>query len=748
MQQIPARPAAHAAWPDWGNPEVIAALTGVGIRRPYAHQVSTAEHAHGGRSVVLSTGTASGKSVAYLLPTLTTITEGGALGRAATVLYLSPTKALAADQWRVIEELDVRGVRAATYDGDTPTEQRDWVRAHANYVLTNPDMLHHALLPGHSRWASFWRSLRFVVVDECHAYRGVFGSHVALVLRRLRRVARRYGSDPVFILASATVADPEIAGSRLIGAPIAAVTADGSPRAASEFALWEPPLTDLVGERGAPVRRSVLSETADLLTDCVVEGARTLAFVRSRRGAEVVATMTQEKVTDVDQALGRTVSAYRAGYLPEERRAIEAELQTGALLAVAATSALELGVDVTGLDVVLIAGWPGRLSSMWQQAGRAGRAGQEALAVLIARDDPLDTYLVHHPEAVFGRPVEATVLDPDNPHVLAPHLCAAAAELPLTAADLTEFGPRASEVTADLVDQGMLRARPSGWYWTRPERATDLADLRGTGGAPVQIVERSTGRVVGTVDRGAADRTVHRGAVYVHLGRSFLVDSLDLEDGVALIDEATPDWTTSARSTTDLRIIAEQEFQTWGQGQLSLGSVEVTSRVVSYLKRRLGTGEVLGEVALELPERSLRTTATWWTVSDDQLVESSLEPGDVPGAVHAAEHTAIGLLPLVATCDRWDVGGLSTGHHPDTGRPTVFVYDGHAGGAGFAERGYRRAPEWLAATLAALEACDCPAGCPSCAQSPKCGNGNDPLDKAGATRLLRALLRGRPANAP
>ena len=750
VEHVPPRAAQWATWPAWADPEVVAALARRGVREPYTHQVEAAEHARAGRSVVVSTGTASGKSVAYLLPTLTAVREGAVAsdGRGATVLYLSPTKALAADQLRALTELDVPDVRPATVDGDTPTDERDWARAHASYVLTNPDMLHHSILPGHARWSAFLRALQLVVVDECHAYRGVFGSHVAAVLRRLRRVAARYGADPVFVLASATVSDPEVSAERLVGHPVVAVTRDGSPRGSTAFVLWEPPLTDLVGERGAPVRRSVHAETADLLADLVVEGARTLAFIRSRRGAEVVSLMTKEAVGEVDPSLPDRVAAYRAGYLPEERRAVEADLQSGRLLGVAATSALELGVDVAGLDAVLLAGWPGTLSSMWQQAGRAGRAGQGALAVLVARDDPLDTYLVHHPESVFGRPVEATVLDPSNPYVLAPHLCAAAAELPLTPEDLTAFGPGARAVVDDLVERQLLRVRPGGWYWTRPERASDLADLRGTGGGPVRVVETGTGRVVGTVDRGAADRTVHAGAVYVHQGLTYLVDGLDLDDGVALVSQATPDWTTSAREVTDLRVLAGRTSQAWGAARLTLGEVEVTTQVVSFLRRRLGSGEVLGEEPLDLPARTLRTTAVWWTVTDEQLAESALADVDVPGAVHAAEHAAIGLLPLVATCDRWDVGGVSTAMHPDTGEASVFVYDGHPGGAGFAERGFERAEAWLSATLGVLESCECPSGCPSCVQSPKCGNGNDPLDKAGAARLLTVLLAGRPAPAP
>lgn len=701
---------------------------------------------------MLATGTASGKSLAYLLPVLTALLEGTRApnGRGATALYLSPTKALAADQIRAVDELraaqtGLDPVRAAAYDGDTPVDLRRWVRGHAAYVMTNPDMLHRSLLPAHRTWSAYLKALKYVVIDECHTYRGVFGSHVAQVIRRLRRVCRRYGSDPVFVLASATVSDPAGAAARLIGVEpddIVAVTDDASPRGALTFALWEPPLTDLKGERGAPVRRTATAEAADLLTDLVVDGVRTVAFVRSRRGAEVVRVIARDQLERIDPGLAERVATYRSGYLADERRELERALHDGRLLGVAATTALELGVDVSGLDAVLLAGYPGTRASLWQQAGRAGRAGQAALAVLIARDDPLDTFLVHHPEALFDRPVEATVLDPDNPYVLAPHLCAAAAELPLEESDLPLFGPVAAELLPGLVRRGLLRKRASGWFWTSAERATDLTDIRGAGGQAVRVVEEDTGRVLGTVDAAAAHSAVHQGAVHLHQGDTYLVRLLDLEDDVALVRRASPDWTTSAREKTDIRILEEVRAEPWGEGRLCFGSVEVTSRVVSYQRRRIMTGEVLGEHKLDLPERSLRTRAVWWTVTPDQVADAGLDDTDLPGAAHAAEHASIGLLPLFATCDRWDIGGVSTALHLDTGLPTVFVYDGHAGGAGFAERAYTTAPTWLAATRDAIAACECEAGCPSCVQSPKCGNGNFPLDKPGAIRLLTVLLQG------
>jgi DEAD/DEAH box helicase domain-containing protein len=779
LEHIPARPARHADWPAGLRPEVLSAISATGIEQPWTHQAEAADLAINGQNVVIATGTASGKSLAYLAPVLSALLDGTEAknGRGATGLYLAPTKALAADQLRRLGELRrasdapaaaraastvsdasvsiesaeeagpeasrLSRVRAAVYDGDTPFEEREWVRQHAAYVLTNPDMLHRAILPGHARWASFLKALRYVVIDECHTYRGVFGSHVAQVLRRLRRLCARYGSYPVFLLASATVAEPAHSAERLTGLPVAEVTIDGSPRGETVFALWEPPLTELSGEHGAPVRRSATAEAAELLTDLVLDGTRTVVFVRSRRGAELVSVIAQERLAEAaGHATARRVAAYRGGYLPEERRALERALHSGALLGLASTSALELGVDVAGLDAVLLAGYPGTRASLWQQAGRAGREGGGALAVLIARDDPLDTYLVHHPDSLFRQPVESTVLDPDNPHVLAPHLCAAAAELPLTApGDLQLFGPSAPILLPQLERRGMLRRRGENtWFWTRRERAADLVDIRGEGGAPVRVVEADTGRLLGTVDAGAAHTTVHTGAVHLHQGRSYLVRELDLEDSVALVAEADPPYSTVARDTTHIAVLGTDRQVAWGNATLNFGSVEVTNQVVSFLKRRLLTGEILGETKLDLPPRTLRTRAVWWTVTEEQLEDAGFLPEELPGAAHAAEHASIGLLPLFATCDRWDIGGVSVPLHPDTGLPTVFVYDGHSGGAGFAERGFERAREWLSATLQAIVSCECERGCPSCIQSPKCGNGNDPLDKQGAIRLLTLLL--------
>ena len=741
MEYLSARPAVLAPWPEWTPTDLVTAFARLGIDQPWPHQVEVAEAAWSGQSVVMATGTASGKSLAYQLPMLAAALSDPR----ARSLYLAPTKALAADQLRSINGLGLTGVRAETLDGDTPMTERDWIRQHANVILSNPDLLHRTLLPRHAQWADLFRRLRFVVLDEAHHYRGVFGSNVALVLRRLRRICARYGSNPTFVLASATSAQPGRMAEQLTGQPCRVVGEDLSPRGARTFALWEPPLTALRGENSAPLRRAAGSEAARLVTDLTVAGARTLAFVRSRRGAELAALSVQRSLREAEAGeLATRVAAYRGGFLAEERRAIEQALTSGELLAVATTNALELGIDITGLDVVVLAGFPGTLASLWQQAGRAGRRSQDALVIFVARDDPLDTYLVHHPDAIFGRPVETGVIDPANPHVLAPQLCCAAFELPLTEADLELFAESADAgedkvraVLDALVGHGLLRRRPQGWFWLDPQ--APRADIRAGGGQPVALVEAGTGTLLGTVDAATAPATVHEGAVYLHQGRSFVVDRLDLEDHAAVVHAEEPEWTTNAREITDIAIRDVDESVSLDGVEVFLGSVEVSHQVVSYQRRRF-SGEIIDEIELDLPISRLLTKAVWYTIDPLLLADAGLADVDLPGALHAAEHAAIGLLPLFASCDRWDIGGVSTALHADTERPTVFVYDGHPGGAGFAARGHAVLADWLTATRSTIEACECRGGCPSCVQSPKCGNGNNPLDKPASLVVLRLVL--------
>lgn len=742
VAELAARQAVPASWPDWVQPDVLGAFSDRGIATPWSHQVEAAELARAGRHVVISTGTASGKSLAFQLPIMAVLAQDPR----ARALYLSPTKALGHDQLRAAHSLTAAVPRLAdvaptSYDGDTPTEVRRFARERSRWLFSNPDMIHLSLLRNHARWAVFLRGLRYIVVDECHYYRGLFGSNVAMVLRRLLRLCDRYAAAsapaPTVIFASATTAAPGQTATELIGQAVAEVTDDGSPQGARTVALWEPELrTDLPGENGAPVRRSAGAEAARMMADLVAEGARTLAFVRSRRGAELTALGARARLDDIAPQLRDTVASYRAGYLAEDRRALERALADGELRGLATTNALELGIDIAGLDAVLLAGFPGTVASFWQQAGRSGRRGQSALVVLIARDDPLDTYLVHHPEALLDKPVERVVIDPANPYVLGPQLLCAATELPLDEAEVRRW--EAGPVATALVDDGLLRRRGDRYFPAAGLDPHPAVDIRGSAGGQVAIVEDGTGRLLGSTGAGQAPATVHPGAVYLHQGETYVVDSLNLEDSIAFVHAEDPGYATFARETTDIAVTGAGERRRYDAVTLGLVPVSVTHRVIGYLRRRL-SGEVIDFVELDMPEQVLPTTAVMYTITAMALQDHGIDVPRIPGSLHAAEHAAIGLLPLVASCDRGDIGGLSTATG-EAGLPTVFVYDGHPGGAGFAERGYRLARTWLGATAAAIEACECPHGCPSCVQSPKCGNGNDPLDKSGAVLVLNRVL--------
>ncbi|MGO9227214.1 DEAD/DEAH box helicase [Mycobacterium sp.] len=746
VAELPARSGRTHEWPEWAEPDVIRAFAGRGISCLWAHQFAAADLAHAGRHVVVSTGTASGKSLAYQLPVLNAL----ATDPRARVLYLSPTKALGHDQLRAAHELTaaiprLRDVAPTAYDGDSPSDVRRFARERSRWLFSNPDMIHLSTLRNHARWAVFLRGLRFVIVDECHHYRGVFGSNVAMVLRRLLRLCERYSPQPdkapTVIFASATTDSPGATAAELIGLPVEEVSDDGSPQGARTVALWEPALrSDLMGENGAPVRRSAGAEAARVMADLIAEGAQTLTFVRSRRAAELTSLGAQARLADIAPELSDKVASYRAGYLAEDRAALERALAEGRLRGLATTNALELGVDIAGLDAVVLAGFPGTVASFWQQAGRSGRRGQGALVVLIARDDPLDTYLVHNPAALLEKPVERVVIDPANPYLLGPQLLCAATELPLDEAEVRDFG--SAEVAAGLVDElvekGLLRRR-NGKYFPAPGLEPHGAvDIRGSTGGQIVIVEADTGRLLGSAGVGQAPTCVHPGAVYLHQGDSYVVESLDTEDGIAFVHAEDPGYATFAREITGIAVTGPGERLAFGPVTLGVVPVTVTNQVVGYLRRRLN-GEVIDFIELDMPANTLPTTAVMYTITPDALLHNGIEAPRIPGSLHAAEHAAIGLLPLVASCDRGDIGGMSTAIGPD-GLPSVFVYDGYPGGAGFAERGFSKARTWLGATAAAIEACECPSGCPSCVQSPKCGNGNDPLDKAGAVRVLRLVL--------
>ena len=736
LETLPARPAREAIL-DPRLPERV--RSHLPDHALWSHQVEAIEAARDGRHVAVATGTASGKSLCFQIPIAEAVTEPI---RTGTALVIGPTKALAQDQLRAFGALGVGGLVAATYDGDASPEQRTWARAHANVILTNPEMLHCGLLPHHDRWATFLHRLRYVVVDELHSFRGVFGSHLAHVLRRLRRLCTRYGSDPTFVFASATIGEPATLAEALCGSPVQAVTDDGSPRGERVVALWNPPLLD----PATGARVSAHRVTATLLADLVGAGHRTIAFCRSRRGTEVVAAEARSRLpADLVDA----VRPYRGGYLASERREIEAELFGGRLRGVVATSALELGVDVGGLDACILDGFPGTIASLWQQAGRAGRSQQRSLAVLVAGDDALDQYLMAHPNEVFTRPPEPAVVNPSNPFVLDAHLACAAYETPLSAGDERWWGDDLDEGVRRLVHADRLRIRgaarlrglpddgPRAVWATRGYPSFGVG-LRSGGGREVRIVT-GDGSLVGTVDEGRAPEVVHPGAVYLHQGAAFAVTRLDLDDAAAWVEPNDGRTATQARSAVQIRVLAEERSRPVGRVRLALGSVEVISQVTGYQRRDVASGEALGTVELDLPPTRLVTRAFWYCVDTGLLRRAGLGAPAWPGTLHAAEHTAIGMLPLFTICDRWDVGGVSTPWAADIGGPAIFIYDGYPGGAGIAELGYEAGPRHLAATLEMLRRCPCASGCPSCVQSPKCGNLNEPLDKAGAIALLEAV---------
>jgi DEAD/DEAH box helicase domain-containing protein len=713
-------------------PEVLVSRLGLlGITGLYPHQAQGLEALRAGTNVVMATGTASGKTLVYDAA----FAEHALTVPKATALFLFPTKALARDQLRAVRDLKLPQIRAAVYDGDTPQGERPLVRKNANLVLTNPDMLHLSMLADHARWGDFLLRLSLVVVDEAHVYRGVFGSNVAMVLRRLRRLVEHHGGAPRWCMATATVGNPGELAERLTGLPFHVVDDDASPAGRTSFALWNPPILD--EETGA--RRSALSEAAWLMGRLVASGARTIGFTRSRRAAELLAEFTRREVPSGEQR--ERIKSYRAGYLPEQRRVIEQELARGDLLAVASTSALELGIDIGSLDAAVLTGYPGTRASMWQQAGRAGRRSDDALAVLVAQDDPLDQYLVGHPEALFDRPPEAAVLDPANPYVLEPHLRCAAREQPITDDEARAcFGEEGVAALARMAERGELRARTDRWHDAGREDPHREVDVRAGAGHIYRIVLEDSGEVLGTADESRAFGTLHPGAIYLHQGEQFLVVQLDLVGRVAVVEPADPDYYTQARDVTDIEIVDAMELKDLGEAEMRFGAVRVTNQVVGFVRKLVSTNELVGEQPLPLPPVTLDTKAVWWTLSGRLLDRAGVGERDLAGGIHAAEHAAIGLLPLVATCDRWDVGGVSTPLHPDTGLTSIFVYDAYRGGAGVTERGFRDAQRWLGATLATVRECQCSSGCPSCVQSPKCGNGNEPLDKPAATALLAAIL--------
>jgi DEAD/DEAH box helicase domain-containing protein len=715
------------------HPAVREGLQRAGIDQLYAHQAEALEAAWAGPTIV-TTGTASGKSLCFNLPTLDVLC-GDARARA---LYLYPTKALAQDQARALNAFGLtKQVRPAIYDGDTRREERLAIRRRSNLVLTNPDMLHVGILPNHGAWGDFFSNLAVVVVDEAHVYRGVFGAHVANVLRRLRRVAGAYGTEPRFLLASATVANPVELAERLTGFDdVALVDRDGSPGARRQIAMWNPPVID----EALQVRRSALAETAELVAELVRQGARTICFIKSRKAVELVAKLTRlELEGDGGHELADRVAAYRAGYTPQQRRELEAQLTSGELLAVITTDALELGIDIGALDAAICVTFPGTVASLKQMWGRAGRRGR-GLAVYVAGEDALDQFFCRHPDEFLERPVEAAIVWHENEPIHLAHLLCAAHEGPLDEADAEVLGPRWQAYADLLVSQGLLVQRGGRYLLRRPEDfPAARVSLRSASPDTYAVVDVTAGEILGTVESARAHSTVHDGAVYLHMGRSYEVRDLDIEARRALVTPFDGNWYTQPKRETDMEIEQLLDRRKTLGVTLSFGMVTVTEQVHAYQRKRLPDHEIIDLHALDLPPQSFSTQALWYEFDDDLMAEDF--PLEVMlGSLHAAEHTQIAVLPLLAMCDRWDIGGLSTNLHAQTGGPTIFIYDGHPGGVGITRQGFLRFESLVGDAHRLIGDCPCESGCPSCVQSPKCGNLNEPLEKAGALELMGRML--------
>jgi DEAD/DEAH box helicase domain-containing protein len=719
------------------HPEVLAALERLGIERLYSHQAQAVHAAWAGPTIV-TTGTASGKSLCFNLPTLDVLCRDAR----ARALYLYPTKALAQDQARALGTFGLtKRVRPAIYDGDTPREARVQIRKSANLVLTNPDMLHVGVLPNHPAWADLFANLAIVVVDEAHVYRGVFGSHVAGVLRRLRRIAAAYGTAPRFLLTSATIANPVELAERLTGLDdIQLIDKDGSPAPGRKIAVWNPPLTD----EALGARRSALAEAAELLARLVRDGARAICFMKSRKGVEVLSRLVKEDLNDTHPELAELVAPYRAGYTSQQRRALEGRLTRGELRAVITTDALELGIDIGELDAAVVVTFPGTVASLRQMWGRAGRRGR-GLAVYVAGEDALDQFFCRHPEDFLERPVEAAILDHESPLIFRQHLLCAAHEGPLSHDDDEFLGPRWEAHAEILLSAGALRQRINMYV---PRHAGEYpaanVSLRSASAETYAIVDVASGELLGSTEAARAHSTVHQGAIYLHLGRSYEVRELDLDRRRALVAPFDGDWYTQPKRQTDTDIVRLLDRRETLGVKLSFGEVSVTDTVLGYQRRRSSDHAQVDFVALELPPTTFPTQALWFELpigdrpADDLTETVPLQ--ELLGALHAVEHAQIAVLPLIAMCDRWDIGGLSTNLHPQTQSATIFIYDGHPGGVGIARAAYDRFEELCRDAHRLIAECPCATGCPSCVQSPKCGNLNEPLSKAGARLLLERML--------
>jgi DEAD/DEAH box helicase domain-containing protein len=727
VASLPPREATLVKLPDL-HPELSEALHKMGASRLYSHQLEAYERVLAGENVVVATATASGKSLCYKIPAFQ-----NALDRASRrAIFLYPTKALAQDQLGKIKAFKLRGVHPATYDGDTPHALRADIRRRANILLTNPDMLNIGILPNHEAWADFLRNLEIVAVDEAHVLRGVFGSHVAAVLRRLRRVARLHGGDPQFVLTSATIANPQELAESLTGLPFALVDNDGASTGERRVVFRNPPLLDK--EKGE--RRSLLTEGALVFANLVSQGVRTIAFAKTRKAAELIYRYAADRL-GVEGA--RRISPYRAGYTPRERREIEGRLFRGDLLGVVSTNALELGVDVGALDAVVCCGYPGSVASIWQQWGRAGRGKDPALAVYIAGRDSLDQFLFENPPRVLGRRVEAARVTMENPYILGPHLLAAAHEAPLDAEDEDYFGPAYRSVAKAMMDDRALASSGGRLVYVGGDNPARNISLRSASSETVLIAD-GEGELIGTAEATRAPSELHPGATYLHRGTAYEVESMDLRSHRAVARRVPNRYYTRPRVETDVEVLEEIENRDLANGAvLHWGRVRTTDSVTYYKKVRVADDKEVGVYPLDLPDVMLQTQALWITLPPlPREARPSFE--SFGGALHAGEHGMIGLLPLFAMCDRADIGGLSTPVHRQSRLPTVFVYDGYPGGVGISRRGYDAFESLARDTLGVITRCPCERGCPACIQSPKCGNWNEPLSKEGAVSFLRYLL--------
>jgi DEAD/DEAH box helicase domain-containing protein len=744
VERIPARQAVIGQPNEPLHPELQSCLESLGIAALYSHQVEALDHILAGQNVVIATPSASGKTLCYHLATLDALLND----RESRALYIFPTKALAQDQLRSIRQTaaclssqtpagrteSISTQAIATFDGDTPRDQRTDVRRQAKIVLTNPDMLHLGILPNHQSWSKLLSNLKYVVVDETHLYRGVFGSHVANVLRRLRRLCRLYGSRPQFICCSATIANPREHAQNLVGMTFKAVTEDGSPHGEKQFAFWNPPFLS----EARSGRRSPNIEAAFLLSELVSKGIRALVFARTRKLTELIYVYTRGRLSP---SLAKRISPYRAGYLPQDRRRIEQQFFDGRLLGLVATTALEVGINIGDLEATVLTGYPGSIASAWQQAGRSGRTDDTSLSFLIAQDNPLDQYLMRNPDFLFSKNFDNAVINPGNPHILTPHLLCAAWEQPLTARDLEFFLPEADAALAGLEGAGSLRKRHGRWH-PSPSVYYPAQDtsIRATSGQHYAVIDRRQGQMLETVEASVAFFQVHPGAIYLHQGESYLITELDLAQRIAWAEPSSADYYTQAMDTTDIRV-QKLLSETMHRGvRVCLGDVNVTTAVIGFRRKRQLTEEVIAEEFLDLPQQSFPTRALWFDLPQRGLDRIPAAGLDLHGGLHACEHAAIGMLPLFALCDRNDIGGVSTAFHPDTGRAGVFIYDAYPGGIGIAEKGFEMIEELWKATLKTVQSCPCSDGCPSCVQSPKCGNNNQPLDKEAAIVLLEEIL--------